>query len=123
VSCLSPRNSDGNPTSKASPTPFQPRSQAGDDHELNDGRDEDEELERRPDAMSSADEGEADGSEGVEDLNGDADSDGGCSGPPVVSVDEESSDGEEGGEPTKGESQQRVSLVLEGMTRESIWEK
>jgi len=38
-----------------------------------------------------------------------------------VSVDEEGSDGEEGGESTKEESEERASLVLEGVTGESIW--
>ena len=61
--------------------------------------------------------------EGFEDLNGETDSDGCCFSPPVVSIDEEISDGEEGGKPTKEESQQRASLVLEGMTREGIREK
>lgn len=60
VRCPSPSNPNGNPASKTSPTPLQPRSQAQHDHELSDDGEEDEKLERRLDSMSSANEGEAD---------------------------------------------------------------
>lgn len=70
--------------------------------------------------MTSAEDDEAEGSEGGEDLDDGADSNGGCPRPPVVSGDDEGGEGEEGGKSAKGESKKRSCVVVEGVTRQGV---